>query len=602
MPSGDDESLIDSIDDHLAELPECQKLESIPEPFKAKFRHCWRVPISFPSGTYYLLIFLDGNFPFSLPRVAVEDGPPILTWPHLESNGMLCVLPSTATGDWSKPLQMIDNVLKEAYLLTQRNLDQSKKLEIEEEFRNEFLSYWDHACGANAKQAISLVEPQGPSRMVYVFKTQRKWYFADTSEQLTTWLQNLKIVPKKPIRIERACLLWLQKAWVPDEYPKSTTDIESLLRLHSGKIPDADIIECTAAGLNLLVGMQTADGYCLAGFTHRPPLPTKLGPSRNSGDPVSKGFRPNNVPKSLARQRAMGASAKVNRIFVRRADHRWIQGRDQNEAEIQLAQKHVNIVGVGSLGSEVALLLAKSGVGHLALNDADSLEWANISRHALGANYVGGKKASGLKDYLGVAYPHVHVEAVCESLSRSNPNSNDNLFKTDLVMMLTGEWSTTAWANTKWLGANRPKPVILGWLEAHALATHSVHFSTQPNAACIACGFNTLGKAKLPVVNFHNSPILQQPACGGSFVPYGAVALSRSAGIIAKQAISVLLNQSKTEDHVVAICSNDERELTGAEWAEQWLEKEGDPEKGETITRRVWSKDANCPHCGTSAP
>ncbi|WP_422911805.1 ThiF family adenylyltransferase [Pseudomonas sp. MAC6] len=63
-----------------------------------------------------------------------------------------------------------------------------------------------------------------------------------------------------------------------------------------------------------------------------------------------------------------------------------------------MAQKlegaRVVCVGVGSLGSTVALQLARSGVGHLTLIDPDHLVSANLGRHVLGADDLGLPKAS----------------------------------------------------------------------------------------------------------------------------------------------------------------------------------------------------------------
>ncbi|MEG1345449.1 MAG: ThiF family adenylyltransferase, partial [Acidaminococcaceae bacterium] len=43
-----------------------------------------------------------------------------------------------------------------------------------------------------------------------------------------------------------------------------------------------------------------------------------------------------------------------------------------------LAQAKVAIAGLGGLGSNLALMLARSGVGHLLLVDYDSVELTNL--------------------------------------------------------------------------------------------------------------------------------------------------------------------------------------------------------------------------------
>ena len=50
------------------------------------------------------------------------------------------------------------------------------------------------------------------------------------------------------------------------------------------------------------------------------------------------------------------------------------------------------IVGCGSVGAPVAIALAQAGVGRFILLDPDILKPSNISRHPLGAQYLGRMK------------------------------------------------------------------------------------------------------------------------------------------------------------------------------------------------------------------
>lgn len=65
-----------------------------------------------------------------------------------------------------------------------------------------------------------------------------------------------------------------------------------------------------------------------------------------------------------------------------------------------LQSKSVAIVGVGAIGSVVADLLHRHGVGRLVLVDGDVLKPGNTTRHMLGNEYVGLNKAIGMERML----------------------------------------------------------------------------------------------------------------------------------------------------------------------------------------------------------
>jgi len=76
-----------------------------------------------------------------------------------------------------------------------------------------------------------------------------------------------------------------------------------------------------------------------------------------------------------------------------------------------LKDKRVLIVGLGSLGSPVAMQLARAGVGTLQLLDSDFLQAGNTVRWAYGLEYVGYSKASALALRLRTDYPYTRVLA-----------------------------------------------------------------------------------------------------------------------------------------------------------------------------------------------
>lgn len=74
-----------------------------------------------------------------------------------------------------------------------------------------------------------------------------------------------------------------------------------------------------------------------------------------------------------------------------------------------MTQKRAVILGCGSVGSLVAMELARAGVAHFLLVDADTMEYHNICRHQCGIEDVGDLKVNALKRKLMNINPKVEV-------------------------------------------------------------------------------------------------------------------------------------------------------------------------------------------------
>jgi molybdopterin/thiamine biosynthesis adenylyltransferase len=76
-----------------------------------------------------------------------------------------------------------------------------------------------------------------------------------------------------------------------------------------------------------------------------------------------------------------------------------------------LEDRQVLVVGLGTLGGDIAVELAKAGVGTLDLVDFDSLEFGNLLRHRLSLEYLGLPKVQGVATAARRANPFCAVTA-----------------------------------------------------------------------------------------------------------------------------------------------------------------------------------------------
>lgn len=88
----------------------------------------------------------------------------------------------------------------------------------------------------------------------------------------------------------------------------------------------------------------------------------------------------------------------------------------------RMAQKRVVILGCGSVGSLVAMELARAGVSYFLLCDADIVEYHNVCRHQCGITDVGDLKVNALSRKLQNINPNIKIirfEGIVQNLPKS---------------------------------------------------------------------------------------------------------------------------------------------------------------------------------------
>ena len=121
--------------------------------------------------------------------------------------------------------------------------------------------------------------------------------------------------------------------------------------------------------------------------------------------------------------------------YVRKIPHQHIQPTDHamhNALHTGLARylspdqlatlraARVGIAGAGGLGSNAALMLARSGVGNLVLVDDDVVDASNLNRQQYWPRHVGRPKVEALAELLLELNPEMDVEARRMRLDQNN--------------------------------------------------------------------------------------------------------------------------------------------------------------------------------------
>ncbi len=80
----------------------------------------------------------------------------------------------------------------------------------------------------------------------------------------------------------------------------------------------------------------------------------------------------------------------------------------------------VAICGLGGLGSNIAIALARAGIGKLLLIDFDRVDITNLHRQQYKANQIGLYKADALAENLREIAPYTDIERVVAKITEEN--------------------------------------------------------------------------------------------------------------------------------------------------------------------------------------
>ena len=97
-----------------------------------------------------------------------------------------------------------------------------------------------------------------------------------------------------------------------------------------------------------------------------------------------------------------------------------LEPTDDPAMRVRLAASHVAVIGCGGLGSNVASMLVRCGVGELSLIDFDVVEESNLNRQMFFRDQLGMPKTEALRDTLLRINPGVALRLHQECVTAEN--------------------------------------------------------------------------------------------------------------------------------------------------------------------------------------
>ncbi len=193
----------------------------------------------------------------------------------------------------------------------------------------------------------------------------------------------------------------------------------------------------------------------------------------------------------------------------------------------KLLASRVLIIGLGGLGSPVAMYLAAAGVGHLVLVDDDVVELSNLQRQiAHNTNDIGLKKVESAKQT--IQNLNADITVTCYDKRLNEKQLADEVTAADIVIDGTDNFTTRFALNESCV--KNKTPLISG--AAIRLEGQVSVFNKTPSSPCYRCLYKDEGEL--------------DASCSNNGVLAPVVGIIGS--IQANEAIKVLLNIGETLD------------------------------------------------------
>lgn len=545
---------------------------------KRKWSRAWEV--SHGRANHPVLYFaVDRDFPATMPGLLVPNGERLhLVVPHVNSDGSLCVASPLTTFDQFNCGGVAIELIERGIEILEGNG------EADRDFAEEVQTYWSGAAIAPTVTLINALAPT--SGWLHGLHIGNRVYVGSVEVGLRRWVGNLTAKTSTPLI--KVAHIHLEKPPVPVRYPQQAGDLLQLGVQHGLGKPEE---------LAALSRRQDGQLYFVISFEAEDQIEAVSASIQDAHRISFKGWRKGSVTAAAVLQRVIELPCK--RHATRRADPDWLVWRGGTSAPHRnIKEASVMVIGCGSVGSDIVMLLAKTGVRRFVLVDDDILSFDNIGRHLLGASAVGGYKTQMLKARLLLHFPHLQIECREKTAQKMCGDEDEQLMqKQHVIVCATGDWMAESAINF-WQRKMSvlTVPVVYAWLEPHGMAGHAL--LSRKGGGCLACGRDETGVVRNRVIDWKNGQLKKTPACGGWFTPYGALESNAIKELATRQVVLALTDGQ--ENSLLQTYIGDASEigrLNGSirdEW-QPWMTNEG-ALISRTI-KREWLCNQKCPVC-----
>jgi hypothetical protein len=294
-----------------------------------------------------------------------------------------------------------------------------------------------------------------------------------------------------------------------------------------------------------------------------------------------------------------GRAANLTPICIQRRDRGFLVQRGGGHMELE--SKRVLLLGCGSVGGQLAFLLARAGIGALTLVDHDIFTAENTYRHVLGKPYWGKRKALAMKQALTAQLPFVDVRAVPATVEAALDQQLIALNDFDLIVSALGNPTAELALNDR-VRRDAGPPIVFTWLEPLGIGGHAVLTGQRGEPGCFACLYTRTDGSDGPLQNRAAFGKEDQKygrsiaGCNNLYTPYGVLDAMRTSELAARLALDALSGHE--QQNVLRSWKGDATAFT-----EAGFELSGRYRFTEDELRRQGASypNARCPVCGDQA-
>ncbi|MBH3400138.1 ThiF family adenylyltransferase [Pseudomonas fluorescens] len=483
-----------------------------------------------------LRIAFPDQFPITSLQIHVEPSP-WLKWPHSMKSG-LCLHGFREKPITGTPETVVhDSLLRLGAIIDFVRVDSDPILR-DAEFRKEFTSYWSMQLDSSPQDILLLERPKTASELFATSdprpaRRSRTAWLAPSVSSLRTYFRRI-VGRNAKIQSPVVAGFYVKLLTYPDvQFPApehlldwltphlSENDCKKFLSWFSGKGSLANRLVVLE-----LPGSERAPMYCLDVRSY----------SKQPDHGRWYGFR--SARRWSGKNQPSHSPVLVRGAILNILDRNDILSRDLSGTAANLEKTRVVMVGAGSLGSTVALQLARSGVGEIVLIDPDILESANLGRHVLGVDDLARPKANALAERLTQDLPTVKIFPYMDFVESLLLKKQAIFQSADLVIVTTADWSSEValWFN-KAEGAQWG--LLQAWSEPHSFVGHGL---LAPRGAFDGRYlFDDTGNFRLKHTEWPDGGgVVPLPACGQTFIPGGISGMANVASMVTQVALRFL--------------------------------------------------------------
>lgn len=492
----------------------------------------WKGSIRCEGTETIIIVAFPLGFPDELPKIYLTKDFQHLPIPHVDINRFVCTFDTENVDFFSEhPKGLTLQSIEKARRIIGDGIAGRNQLD----FKQEFLAYWNTEASPLTLHSILIPgNSMAEVSQARVKSSNKEITFLIGSNRDDIIQYARRLDPKSVITDLKTCLYLPLPISPTPPFPKTNRDIFLFLRNIDPKLENSllkFLLKNSYVG-TVIASVREGGNVGFIGWLH-------LAPKKSL---MVKGFRPGNISPSVFEQRT--AALDITRYPVERIDAERLQRRIGNLG-VAMKGKRICIVGVGSIGSNLAFDLAKAGVENLILVDPENLKPENVARHLCGMSETGSPKVQGVKRRIEQHLPHIRVEAHAKSLHQVLHDDPEELVGSDLIISATGVTAVERRLNQIQQDTSDSPPILYTWVEPYGVAAHAILIAPGSSSGCFECCLSDDLNNKFSVGMFQRGDAtIREGGCQTSFTPYSAIDTAQASSLATRLVIKWFENKA----------------------------------------------------------